>query len=120
MVNNLPLIQFPNPITAEKMAPNTLANIVIQGLTGQKTPNLMFLSTVPTQNSVAIPLGPNIGDKGENKNGNNKENNGENKNGNNKENNGENKALKNGGNVNNNKEKQRKESFGNKVKKPKF
>jgi hypothetical protein len=52
-------IQFPNPITAEQMAPNMLANIMIQGLTGQTTPQMLFLSTVPTQNSVVIPLGPN-------------------------------------------------------------
>ena len=59
MANGIPLIQFPNPITAEQMAPNMLANIMIQGLTGQTTPQMLFLSTVPTQNSVVIPLGPN-------------------------------------------------------------
>jgi hypothetical protein len=65
-VNDIPLIEFANPINAEEMIPNTLANIMIQGLTGQKTPNLLFLSTVPTENSVVIPLGPNGGAAQEN------------------------------------------------------
>lgn len=55
---NIPLFELVSPLTQNQMPPKTLATVNIQGLTGQEAPPVIFMSTTPFPNALAVPLLP--------------------------------------------------------------
>ncbi len=56
LFKDAPLFEILNPLTITKMVPMTLASINIHGFLGQKAPPVVFISTTPSENAIAVPL----------------------------------------------------------------
>ena len=56
LFKDVPVFELINPMTLATIPPTTLATINIQGLAGQQAPPVLFFSTVPTKDSIAVRL----------------------------------------------------------------